>query len=397
MGCEPVDYTNVFQNLVDAIGNISISQTVNVSGGGCCGDTIPDDSTLPADIDVTVIDPEGDPPDGFDTWEEYQAAKCRDTDWLITQVINGSAALNGGYLALVSSLTFGLGSALFVAAFPPAVTVVLPALVIAAIVTAILTAVGTGSYNRFDDISTQLELDRQDRFCDIIEWNSASDLRTKLLLAIQTAGLDAGADPEDIEPHMDIFRLIYGGDYLNSFVDNIGNNAPAEYVQVADCDCWPGEITFNFDDGTSQGWVFENNILPSPPNQPCSGSVTTGGITGHCLRVDHPASSGNRGGEWVLYDPAPGHVVQSGDYFQAYIANHSGSTDSGIRIKFKDGTYSTRQQLVNSSTSFTIIVLYLAPYAGKEIEFLQLSSDVGSGNPAAGYWLWDNVTIKVSG
>lgn len=393
MGCEPIDYTNVFQNLVDAIGNISINQTVSVDSGGCCGTTIPDDSTLPVETDTTVIDPEGDPPDGFSTWEEYQTAKCRDTDWLISQVIDASRAMNGGYLALVSSLTFGLASALFVAAFPPAVVAVLPALVVTAVVTAILSAVASGQYNKFDEIADQLETDRQDRFCDLIAWDSPTSLRNLLLVSIQTAGLDAGNLPQDIEDLMDIYRLIYDGDYLNHFVSNIGNNAPVEYVQVADCSCVePPPAIFTFDT-TAQGWYTEYESTPPPASMGWSNNGNPAGG----LRVDFNAGTAEQRG-YLRYDISSQGIIAGASMPVSTHYRMGGSNPGSIRtyiyIWYVEGG-SDSYGASGSTTSWT--TMSLSPTAGnygKTISHIELRAIKLSGYATPCYIDFDNVNIS---
>lgn len=91
MGCESYDYTNAFELIAEAIGRISISQTVNCGGGSdslvCYGTDgqptvnltpyTPDDNVLPPTGDDWPMDTETDePPVGFDTWEDYDSHAC---------------------------------------------------------------------------------------------------------------------------------------------------------------------------------------------------------------------------------------------------------------------------------------------------------------------------------
>ncbi len=71
------------QTIVNCGGGGSSSNLQNLSD---CLAAYPVEAMLPVD-DFEEPDPEGDPPDGFDTWEEYYLNKCKAAHWIVDNLI----------------------------------------------------------------------------------------------------------------------------------------------------------------------------------------------------------------------------------------------------------------------------------------------------------------------
>jgi hypothetical protein len=104
-----------------------------------CLSTIPDENYLPAD--PVTVEP-GTPPEGFDTWEEYQLYKCAASNWLWRwerQNIEYFRNLDGGALAV--TILVPLLALIFATVEAPPVTVAV-AIMAAALEVAILAGAG---------------------------------------------------------------------------------------------------------------------------------------------------------------------------------------------------------------------------------------------------------------
>lgn len=107
--------------------------TVSCGGGGTGGTTtqqfancldVPIESLVPP-ADIEQNPPEGDPPEGFDTWEEYNVYKCQAAHWIIDTIINslrniGSANLAVATGQLLAGTVLGAIAAFSAVIAPPA-------------------------------------------------------------------------------------------------------------------------------------------------------------------------------------------------------------------------------------------------------------------------------------
>jgi hypothetical protein len=155
---------------------------VNCGGGGStttlqnladCLGQYPVESMLPAE-EYEEPDPEGEPPEGFDTWEEYHLYKCKAAHWVLDQLIG--TLRNFGLMNVVAStlslVTFSVAGAL--AAFaavlaPPAFLAIVGVLIQ-------LELVAAGANSLLNQVADYLAARKSTIVCAMYNSSSAADL-----------------------------------------------------------------------------------------------------------------------------------------------------------------------------------------------------------------------------
>jgi len=242
--------------LIDAVTSVSatLNLTASISSGCCSPYGTPPPDAVADEGEIGV----GDPPEGFDTWEQYQEYKCSQAnriadDWIATignlssiggivGVIAGAAlaaflntSLLGGVLVGVMAVGFSAGTA--------------ATLIIAALIA--LIAGGVGLFAYFIDLSADMETDKQDLVCALYNATSVSGAITAI--SDFTADIAAGLsyDPGDDDS---LFQSVVGdiaGAIINtSVINGLFDGSLEPYNGELDCTCSGVQCAIGFHFGS---------------------------------------------------------------------------------------------------------------------------------------------------
>jgi hypothetical protein len=280
----PPDFTALFAALSGAVNNVA--SACNMCGQAPCvcpgGQTRPGDQILDTDPAPDLGDPNADPPpDGFDTWQDYDDYKCMAANFIYDSVYQffawvaglqsalagaGAGAATGTLiLALINSLIAGFaasyvaGGAFAGATLAGAVLFTAPAWIVEAIVVLVIamivTGVGLGVLALFQAMVD--ELDQETIVCDLYLAQSVSEARGVLSTAIGDAIATFAIDP----PYNSIEELIratmsqvIGHLLSNAFLNQLFQESEYVNAYTGDVDCSGcGEACL-------QEWNFEDDI-----------------------------------------------------------------------------------------------------------------------------------------
>lgn len=199
-GASNMACTELIQALVDlatALATASGGQTV-VNCGSCggsenptavatlagCVGQLPAESLLPAE-DIEEPSGYGEPPEGWDTWEEYRSYKCQAAHWVVDTLIAslrnfGVANLIGASLSLVSATVLGGLGALAGILAPPAFLAIVASLVQ-------LELLASGAAQLLRQVSDNVAVHRSELICAMYKSGSAADAVELLNSALEDA------------------------------------------------------------------------------------------------------------------------------------------------------------------------------------------------------------------
>jgi len=170
--------------------NVSCAPDVNVTcGGGCVGNPVFDgNQDINNFVDAPPVeepDPEGDPPVGFDTWEEYYTYKCQAANLLYDQYV-GTLTNWAGLAGLSGALTVVVVMGVILVTVPPlGISLILAALVAIA-------GVDIGLFATFLDIVSSLNDSKETIVCDI--FSSTDTTTANSVLTIETDAIIDGLE-----------------------------------------------------------------------------------------------------------------------------------------------------------------------------------------------------------
>jgi hypothetical protein len=203
LGSEDLHIAGLTESVLELSGAISglcgcLNITVNCNGGGGGGGSIVDPPISP------TPDPEGDPPDGFSTWEEFYNYKCAAAEYIVETSIGffnflgtlNSAFSGGQAAAAVGALLVSYFETMMLATLSATeITVASPTIVLAggaiataplwlqaAIVAAIagtVVVVGLGSFALFSTMAADFISKKDDVICDL--YNSTPETAKGIL------------------------------------------------------------------------------------------------------------------------------------------------------------------------------------------------------------------------
>jgi len=165
-------------------GAISCAPDVNVNcGGGCGGQPMTDVGTDVTDFndggEVEQPDPEGDPPDRFDTWEDYYNYKCSAANWLYDQY-TGTLRNWGSFVGITGIISAALVIGLMLLTVPPIGLAVICAAIGA------LAATDISIFALFVAIADGLDAQKQDLVCDLYNATTTTEAVSSLTDATDT-------------------------------------------------------------------------------------------------------------------------------------------------------------------------------------------------------------------
>lgn len=322
MGCdtqELIDNTERMAEALEALG--AVSQGGCGCGGGGAGSTSPPASEVePGYPDIQT----GDPPDGFDTWGDYNDYKCSVATWLVGLVdadvgwwtVTGIAAMTATAL---------LGSLLTPIPFDDVILLIgfIAALTLEGVLAAAIIDMQDAISNHTDALVCALY------------WSEDSE---EAMANWETA-IDVAVDAESSASYVSLEKMVLNG-MMSTFLTNMmfeRDEGLAATLPAGDCvacdECPVADVQYGdveilselgnhvvngeWDGGTSQYWVviaFGTTLGPVTYCGPkvdleinsYGGSPTIGGAT-CCLRIDY-AVARSRGGcsSWdvssVTYD-----------------------------------------------------------------------------------------------
>lgn len=228
----------------------------------CCEGVVTGDDGLPADNDTTQYDETGDPPDGFTDWTEWTEAKCTDANWLADELIRTCRAISGMNSAVLATLTVAAVIGLITVFFPPAWLATATSIAIFSSSAQLLLIAASLGFGVFGDIADHWEANKQELVCACYEWTTAQQLLDNVTTAAYDAVIATGGTVENGNLVMDYFVKFWSGEVVNNHVASIGSNAPDDYVGPLTCDCAGHLYTYDFDDGSAQGWYEYYQYTP---------------------------------------------------------------------------------------------------------------------------------------
>jgi len=158
-----------FQTLADAINNVALalrSQNCTPSSQICveAGDIGEDGTDQPAPTEGEFSPPDGNFPEGFDSLEDYLAAKCEVANWIFDRAITFLRTVG----AIAAFQATGATIAVALAASAPAFLTPLAFIAVVALLVATLAA-GLGSLSYMWDFADALEADRDEIICRLFQ------------------------------------------------------------------------------------------------------------------------------------------------------------------------------------------------------------------------------------
>lgn len=285
----------------DVLGELSVSLaqiaakmgSTGASGGSvACGCSIPPDTIIDPPPAPDLGNPETDPPpDGFDTWEEYQVYKCKAANAIADSLIGtigNMASIPGVVSGMAAGLLYLVVSAAFFGTGASSVAVGLLALGlgsaagIAIAITALvaIAVAGIGGLAYFSTLSSVLQGQKSDIVCELYSASSVEEARSALLSRVDDAIAGIEGITEFISDKLnEVVAGLMGMAIFNTLFE------PSDYVasHVGSVDCencgcsWvidAGELsTGNLESGTFEvvsvsvdlgGTVRERVVLTAP-------------------------------------------------------------------------------------------------------------------------------------
>lgn len=250
-------------------GEMAINVTVNQEcGGGCCGGSgsgininIENNTGLELqDLpDVFPVDDGENPPDGWDTYEEYKADKCA----LATQMVNDFIDTFGKAQTVSGLVAIGAGFALTAATAAPFMNTLLVGLMAVGvgygagliILTGALIAMiawGSTTWDYWNDMFDYMQANKQSLICDIYESQSPHEAN-QIFHNYQVAALGSlgiGGTKWDTKI-LDVSNALFNAMLPFEFFIELFRKAETFIYGVADCsNCGvanPNNATFQFD------------------------------------------------------------------------------------------------------------------------------------------------------
>lgn len=355
-----------------------------------CLSGLPDDNYVPQ---APLSPPQGQPPEGFDTWEEYLAYKCNAANWLWRWQrgnIQYFRDLDAGVTAVV--VLVPILALIFATVEAPPVSAI-AAIIGVAIEVAILT--GSGWWF-LDQMLAKWDADREDIVCALYSSGSSTEAAEAMLNRSQDAiqaivswGVLEPLAPQIAELLGELFGQMIGNNAVKPlFVATAAVQGSQDPGQI-DCDECTGPLAWDFEDGF-EGFVYESYPTWDDDNETFD---LVGDVTGDALRLltsildDVPRGASARKSNLNV-------PVASG---MSISVSHKVSGDestSSFLVIFSDETsVAIWTSGIHGPHEWEIHTLDLTPYAGKTIvEFWWIE---GNSKPGAVDTRIDDIEISL--
>jgi len=241
-----------------------LGQDVNVNcggGGGSCGGLLGQLSEYtPAQMTeqtgIEEPDPEGAPPEGFDTWEEYFDRKCKASHALFAWVRNLLSTMQGASGAAATMAVFAPLIAGWVATtgvvFPPAAVVLLAVSVVG------VAAISVYAFGQLNEAIDWLDANKDVIVCSLYTSGSALDAQNVIADAVEDAleAIEWAGALAPLAGQLNTALAAALSQAVNTNVVNVLFYA-AEDILLPDvtCDCEPEQSEWQFD-ADEEGWFF---------------------------------------------------------------------------------------------------------------------------------------------
>lgn len=355
--------------------------TTNVScGDGACGAVggaisgMTNDQIIPQES-VTEPGQGGSAPEGFDTWEEYFAHKCK-AAWFMwygmrnlfntLAGLSGIAAIAAGVSPAIIGWTIGLG-----VVFPPGGLALLITYCLAFLVATL------GAFFSFEGAIGYWDANKMSIICAMYESGSADDAINILadwyenaIEAIEWEGVLA-----PLGPALAGILAQVGAVAINTNVANVLFTL-AEDVLLPDvtCEC-AGASEWHFDSGV-EGWVFVGTP-PEPVTEEHgwtdaeSGKDNSDGSAGR-LYVNVDMVAFNPPSYYPTWERAlpPGYIVHTGDTFVVDLYAAGGNHWVQAGIQYTDDSGDSSGWVGNWVSWGPQLVTVTAPNTGKSIKLV---------------------------
>lgn len=208
----------------------AINTTLQSGAGGGCGCVMSGDTPIDqtGDVpDVTEPSPEGDPPAGNATWEEYYENKC---NWIHKILDDYIATLRnyGGFFGLVGGLTVAVIVGVTLISMPP-----LGLALLMAALGGILT-IDLAAFAYFTQIADELEAD-EDLICELFNSTSTDEMIGVLYAALTEIIPALTGMPPGVESRLlDACQAMNTNTLWQQAIEN-GGSSPEGYSEVCDC------------------------------------------------------------------------------------------------------------------------------------------------------------------
>ena len=328
----------------------------------------------------------GTPPEGFDTWEEYQDYKCQ-AAWFIWGQLRALAVANSALAglqataAVVAPVAAGL-----LGAWPVALTPVGFVALVAGMVA--VGAVSIYGYYAFTQWVAWWDDNKADIICELYTSGSAAAAMTAInnavedgIQAIEWVGLLSGFAPS-IGP---VMGLIMGEVTTNSFVSPLFRLVVSVTMPDAVCDCGELQDAWHFDSGV-EGWTFTSDgaghVTFTHGHQATPDPVDPDDYSDGCLECtlasDDPGQSEWASGTWTLtFNPASRPVGANGVGFHVDGYKSLAAHSWRIRIVYTDDSEDLSS--ANGTNGWASDTVYVtAPNYGKSIESVNVLTWWGS-------------------
>jgi hypothetical protein len=398
---EVIDMTCDIQEGLESIGEglDAIADNLHLVGGGGGGCSSPgspvsgcivdleDSELLPPDPITEGNPAEDDPPDGFETWEEYFAYKCQAAHFIWALERKHMVALRTFDLvtlssAIVTPIIAGLAG-IIPAALTPAGFVVLVTSIVA------IGIVSAASWFFMDEMIEWWDDNKQEIVCALYESGTSVVAVNALGNALEDA-IQAIVTWGALSPVADQIAALLG----TGFSQLAGNGIVAPLFQavasvaVPDADCDDCEPPAGMCGGT---YTFDEDVEGFEAYYQATISHDDGFGYNEDGSVKHVNDSGVNEEGWSRWECEGGHEIGEGTgvSFRGYL---QGSTGSQVRMK----VWCTDDSYLDTDTNATqetwaLHESNLAALEGKILQYIYVISNNGGTGDAATVWIDDMI------
>lgn len=406
LGGELMSCTDIREGLEAIAASLAALQgcTTNVNCGSCAGQqaTIPmymsglePDEILPQE-GIEEPDPEGEPPEGFESWEVYYARKCKAAHFLWLAIRNlllslttlsGTASIVSATGPLVLAWVYGTG-----VIFPPGAIALLMTYIIAAVA---INAVAAG----FLIQAIQYWDENKDSIVCSLYWSGSAQEAIDSLADAYEDAIEAIVWTGALEPLGGALAAAFGlvgTTAINTNLVNVMFEVVEDVVFPDEtCDC--GQTAWHFDED-AEGWTWyedEGNTVNAVTQwQESPSPADSGDSSEGCLEAVLDLPDGGftySEGCWRLPGSGlPSAVAHEGDTFSihGYKSSNVGSVVLYAKIKYSDDAED--YDIDNNQAWQTMSAVVSAGNDGKTIAYLIMGIGPSGDDRNPVTWYFDH-------
>jgi len=380
-----------------------VTQNVTCGGGGgsnpACSGVLGaiagmDPGQVIPQTPIEEPDPEGDPPEGFDSWEEYYTRKCQASYALFAWMRNFLTTMQSA-----SGAAQNLASAVGIAQLIMIVIgIALDPIAMAGLAAAVLAVllISTDALIKISGAVDYLDTHKDEIICAFYNSGSALDVQQIATSAIEDAvqAIEWGSVFAPLGEALETAIAAVGSQLLSNNVVNVLFYA-AEDVVLPEAECNCGTTGWHFD-ASSEGWSAwedeRNDVHQAAQWQASPSPQDPGDSSAGCLEsvIDLPEGgySWYNGGWRIAGSVLPSAIAHTGDSFicRAYKSTSAGAPKMFAVIRYSDD--STDYEYHDSHSWETITVAVSSGNNGKTIAYLEMTvyPDATERNPVTFYF-----------